>query len=197
MVQVDTDTLHHQLQQHHQLLQPQQQALPPAAVAAAVLAWVDRTLRYLNNSSAFKDAVLLTVLATPGSIMLPAVPTLLAAGGGEPINPNAVLAQAAAGDVGGSCAASGQQQLQQVQQQHRVVLKPLQSWEQLGGHALAISKQRPMLCLRRLPGVNRRDGCVKFSLQECCSSSGTLGLVADRLLPELAYKLGRAPKYGA
>eukprot|EP00878_Enallax_costatus_P039094 GHUV01044619.1.p2 GENE.GHUV01044619.1~~GHUV01044619.1.p2 ORF type:complete len:125 (+),score=26.38 GHUV01044619.1:527-901(+) len=85
-----------------------------------------------------------------------------------------------------SIAAQGQQ-----------LLRPLQSWQQLGGIPLNIDPQRPVLCMRRLPGVVRRDECARFSLQECCSNSGLLGLVTDRLIPEIAYKLGRAPKYGA
>ena len=73
----------------------------------------------------------------------------------------------------------------------------MQSCEQLAGKPLAVRRQQAVLCLRRLPGVIRRDGCSRFSLGDCCSSSGTLALLADRLLPEVAYKLGRAPKYGA
>lgn len=153
-----------------------------APAAAAALSWADKTLRYLNNSSAFKDTVLLTVLATPGSSQQPGAIPLLAATGGCELSPR----------VG--TAAPGQQQQQQPE---RKVLRPLQSCEQLAGKPLAVSQQRAILCLRRLPGVIRRDECSRFSLSECCSSSGGLALLADRLLPEIAYKLGRAPKYGA
>lgn len=146
-----------------------------------MLGWLDKTLRYLNNSSAFKDAVLLTVLATPGSSeQATSIPLLAAAGGVE------LIATAA---VGGPP--------QQEQQQTRRVLRPPQSFEQLAGKPLAVSRQRAVLCLRRLPGVIRRDSCSRFSLADCCSSSGMLCMLADRLLPEVAYKLGRAPKYGA
>lgn len=156
-------------------------ATPPAAAAAAaaVLSWADKTLRYLNNSSAFKDAVLLTVLVTPGSSQQPGAIPLLAAAGGGVLSPQ----------VGAAAPAQ--------QQPERRVLRPLQSCEQLAGKPLAVSQQRAILCLRRLPGVIRRDGCTRFSLSDCCSNSGSLALLADRLLPEIAYKLGRAPKYGA
>jgi hypothetical protein len=186
--------------------QQQGQDSPPAAAAAAVelLAWLDRTLRYLNNSSAFKDTVLLSVVATPGSAgPLPAAMPMLQAAGGCSI-PKARSSEA-------------QQQGKEIQQQQsqqqdglagtadaatlqpagRAVLRPLQSWQQLEGAKVAVDAKRPLLCMRRLPGVIRRDACNRFSLAECCSSSCVLGLLADRLLPEIAYKLGRAPKYGA
>jgi hypothetical protein len=153
-----------------------------------VLGWVDKTLRYLNNSSAFKDAVLLTVLATPGSSQQPVDIPMLAALGGTVVSSLT---------PSGHAQALEHQDQQQQQQQQRRVLKPMQSCEQLAGQPLAVNRQRAVLCLRRLPGVIRRDDCSRFSLQDSCSSSGSLALLADRLLPEVAYKLGRAPKYGA
>jgi hypothetical protein len=130
--------------------------------------------------------VLLTVLATPSGGQQPGAIPLLAAAGGCELSPHV------------STATPGQQQQQQQQQQPgRRVLRPLQSCEQLSGKPLAVSQQRAILCLRRLPGVIRRDDCTRFSLSDCCSNSGGLALLADRLLPEIAYKLGRAPKYGA
>jgi hypothetical protein len=182
----------------HTLQQKQQPGAPPspgsgmpssspaaatAAAAAALLSWLDKTLRYLNNSSAFKDTVLLTVLATQGSSQQAAAISLLEAAGGDELS--AVVA------------AGGSAQQQQQQGPLRRVLRPAQSCEQLAGQPLAVSQQRAVLCLRRLPGVIRRDECSRFSMSDCCSSSGMLAVLADRLLPEVAYKLGRAPKYGA
>lgn len=180
----------------HTLVQQQQQpgaaavsdSNLAAAAAAALLGWLDKTLRYLNNSSAFKDTVLLTVLATPGSSQQPDAIPLLAAAGGAELSPTATAAA-----TGGTSDQAQQQQQQWV----RKVLRPPQSCEQLAGQPLAVSHQRAVLCLRRLPGVIRRDECSRFSLGDCCSSSGTLAILADRLAPEIAYKLGRAPKYGA
>ncbi|WIA31621.1 hypothetical protein OEZ86_002505 [Tetradesmus obliquus] len=208
-----SSTEQQQQQQQGPQDQQQQHLQEPHPVAAAVelLAWLDRTLRYLNNSSAFKDTVLLTVVATPGAAgPLPAAVPLLQAAGGVPV-PELPSGAAQQKDTHGQ---QEQQQQQQQQQQRlagtaaqgaavvllpagRPVLRPLQSWQQLGGEAIAVDARRPLLCMRRLPGVIRRDGCNRFSLAECCSSSGVLGLLADRLLPEVAYKLGRALKYGA
>jgi hypothetical protein len=196
--------------QQQQGLQDQQQQAeesPSVAAAVVVLAWLDRTLRYLNNSSAFKDTVLLTVLATPGAAgALPAAVPLLQGAGGCPVSGTLQsAAQQQAKDnqkqqqqqKKNPAGAAGQQAAAVLQPAGRPVLRPLQSWQQLGGAEIAVDVKRPLLCLRRLPGVIRRDSCSRFSLAECCSSTGVLGLLADRLIPEVAYKLGRAPKYGA
>jgi hypothetical protein len=159
-----------------------------ANAAGCMLEWLDRTLRYLNNSDAFKDTVLLTVLATPGARRLQLPVPMLQQGAGSVLEPMSVRGQVS------------ETQQQQVCQDACIpvyVERPLQSWQQLGGVPIDICPCRPMLCLRRLPGVIRRDGCVKFTLTECCESSAMLGMLVDRLIPEIAYKLGRAPKYGA
>ena len=78
-----------------------------------------------------------------------------------------------------------------------VVPRPLQSWQQLGSGAVAADARRPALVLRRLPAVMRRDACARFSLAEVAARGGLGATLADRLLPEIAYKIGRAPKYGA
>jgi hypothetical protein len=192
-----------QQQQGPQDQQQQEQELPSVAAAVELLAWLDRTLRYLNNSSAFKDTVLLTVLATPGAAgPLPAAVPLLTAAGGCPI-PEAPSSAAQQEDQDSQqqqkslAGATVQGAAAALQPAGRPVLRPLQSWQQLGGAEVDVDVRRPLLCMRRLPGVIRRDDCNRFSLAECCSSTGVLGLLADRLLPEVAYKLGRAPKYGA
>ncbi len=42
-----------------------------------------------------------------------------------------------------------------------------------------------------------RDEAGALSLSECVLRGGHGSILVDRLLPELAYKLGRAAKYGA
>jgi hypothetical protein len=198
---------HQQQQQGPQHQQQQAGEASSLAAAVDVLAWLDRTLRYLNNSNAFKDTVLLAVLATPGAAgALPAAVPLLQGAGDCPVSS---MSQSAAQQLVNDNQQQQQQQVQEspagaashtaglLQPAGRPVLRPLQSWQQLGGAEIAVDVRRPLLCLRRLPGVIRRDSCNRFSLAECCSSTGVLGLLADRLIPEIAYKLGRAPKYGA
>jgi hypothetical protein len=195
--------------QQQQAQQQQQQHVeksPSVPAAVDVLAWLDRTLRYLNNSSAFKDTVLLTVVATPGAAgALPAAVPLLLGAGGYPLSGTLQNAeqqltkdnQQEQQQQKSLAGAAGQRAAAVWQPAGRPVLRPLQSWQQLAGAEIAVDDRRPLLCLRRLPGVIRRDSCSRFSLAECCSSTGVLGLLADRLIPEVAYKLGRAPKYGA
>lgn len=43
----------------------------------------------------------------------------------------------------------------------------------------------------------RRDEAVRLSAAEAATRGGGGCALLERLLPELAYKLGRAPKYGA
>jgi hypothetical protein len=171
-----------------------------------LLLWVDRVQRYLNNSTLYKETVLSALVVTPppGPPPASAASTAADAAAAEPVGAGAserslqrrykaVHVQNAAckewfvpgaGDEG--CSAC--------------VQRPVQSWQQLGGQVLAggaIDVRRPMLCCRRLPGVVRRDGCSRLSLVEGFSLGGMGPLMCDRLLPELAYKLGRAHKYGA
>lgn len=42
----------------------------------------------------------------------------------------------------------------------------------------------------------RQDSSKGFSYEECKKGAGG-GILLERLLPEIAYKLGRAHKYGA
>lgn len=196
IVHVDTHTL---LEGQEQQQQQQQQV---AATAAAVLSWLDLTLRYLNNSKAFKDVVLLSVLATAGAAgALPAAASILAdQAGGQQIRLHhwqMATGTDTATTNSGNTSSSGNADTHSTVAQGQQLLRPLQSWQQLGGVPLNIDMLRSVLCMRRLPGVIRRDDCDKFTLQQCCSNTGVLGLVIDRLIPEIAYKLGRAPKYGA
>jgi hypothetical protein len=150
------------------------------------LLWLDRTVRFLNSSSALRDAVLLTVVLTPGAGELPGSWLQAggsavqpgggdaAAGGGRPAAPGGAAAA-------GSCPA---------------VLRPPQSWQSSGGAPVEVAAGRPLLCLRRLPSVVRRDGCSRLCLADW-RQAGQGALLAERLIPELAYKMGCSLKYGA
>jgi hypothetical protein len=182
--------------------------------AVQVLTWFDRVLRYLNNEPLVKEALLLVVLLTPphGQQLPPPPAAAPAQGsaassssvwlqpGGTAITrsiPGVLQPPAATGTPEQG---AGKQQQQQQQQQERaaaVVLRPKQSWQMAGGGEVAADALRPLLCLRRLPGVIRRDGCSRLGLAEAWARGGMGPLLLERLLPELAYKMGRAPKYGA
>jgi hypothetical protein len=160
----------------------------------ALLEWADRTLRYLNNSAAFRDTVLLAVVATPGGADLG--PGLLQPGGARLLagTPSAASAPSApahssGGNSGGAMDGGGAGALP--------ATRPLQSWQQLGSGAAAVDARRPAVCLRRLPGVIRVDDASQLGLAECLERGCMVGTLADQLLAEIAYKVGRAPKYGA
>ena len=192
-----------------------------AGSAKAVLQWVDRVQRYLNNSTLFKETVLLVLVLTPppGAAALTALGTAAAA-------TCTASTAGTAGDGGGDShqdmeeCKQGLQRLYKGAEDSQItgprgwlapgvgdgasgtagVQRPVQSWQQLCGRVLsvdAVDVSRPMLCCRRLPGVVRRDGCNRLTLVEGYCKGGMGPLVCDRLLPELAYKLGRAHKYGA
>lgn len=198
----------------------------PAATADAsvqLLEWLDRTLRYLNNSTLFKEAVLLAVVLTPkgadlgsgwlqpgGAMLEPGQPVRLPPDSNRASSKPLSLQQQQA-DTSGPSAVVSSSSSQSSSSNHAghlqasdddpcfAVVRPKQSFQASGidGHLLDMDLQRPSLVLRRLPGVIRRDGCSSFSLLEWCRCSGELAIPADRLLPEIAYKVGRAPKYGA
>jgi hypothetical protein len=44
--------------------------------------------------------------------------------------------------------------------------------------------------------LRRRDNAQRFTAAECARGAAG-GMLLERLLPELAYKMGRASKYGA
>ncbi len=52
-------------------------------------------------------------------------------------------------------------------------------------------------CSSRPTAQVRRDRAQRLTLGEALASGGGGALLLEHLLPELAYKLGRAPKYGA
>lgn len=76
-------------------------------------------------------------------------------------------------------------------------LRPRQSWEVAGDLTVGCDAAAPLLVVQRLPAVVRVDSCRRLNLQQAAMKGGSVAKLAERMLPELAYKLGRAPKYGA
>ncbi|XP_078428502.1 rhomboid family protein [Wolffia australiana] len=78
------------------------------------------------------------------------------------------------------------------------LLQPCQSYCFKGGKRLDnIRHHHPMLVAQLQEGVTRRDMAGEFSFQEFQKRSGNLTILADHFLHEIAFKLWRAPKYGA
>ncbi|KAK9803194.1 hypothetical protein WJX73_001247 [Symbiochloris irregularis] len=77
------------------------------------------------------------------------------------------------------------------------LVRPMQSFQFLGTHAEETSAHHAILCLQYCPAIIRQDHLTKFDPARMCTAGGHGCILAERLLPELAFKLGFAPKYGA
>lgn len=75
--------------------------------------------------------------------------------------------------------------------------RPRQSWQTAADADVTADVQAPLLIVQRLPAVIRVDKCTRLDLDECASCGGGVAILAERMLHEIAYKLGRASKYGA
>ncbi|KAL4434842.1 hypothetical protein ABPG77_005369 [Micractinium sp. CCAP 211/92] len=173
---------------------------PTSGQAGAALAWADELLSQLNQAPGFRDTVLLSIVAGAGEQPLSLHPPLVQE------QPLLEFYQ------GPEQPPPHKQQLQhqQQQQQHLVpvvppravpgcppVRRPLQSYQFAGQERVAVDGQRPAAVVHRLPGVIRVDGAAALCLEEVQARGAAGCVLAERLLPEVAYKLGRAPKYGA
>ncbi|KAF5839501.1 hypothetical protein DUNSADRAFT_675, partial [Dunaliella salina] len=78
-----------------------------------------------------------------------------------------------------------------------LVNRPIQSFQFCGLSRIEVAHGAPAVVVRRLPGVIRRDRAERMKLSEAHQRGGQGTILADRLMYEIMYKLGRAPKYGA
>lgn len=78
------------------------------------------------------------------------------------------------------------------------LLRPRQSYTMRGGKILNdIRHHHPVLIAQWQDGVTRKDLAKTFSFNEFKEYGGNLAILADRFLHEVAFKLWKAPKYGA
>lgn len=78
------------------------------------------------------------------------------------------------------------------------LLHPRQSYTMKGGNTLNdIRHHHPLLIAQCQEGVTRKDMVREFSFKEFRERGGNLAILADRFLHEVAFKLWKAPKYGA
>ncbi|ONK66915.1 uncharacterized protein A4U43_C06F13430 [Asparagus officinalis] len=78
------------------------------------------------------------------------------------------------------------------------LLRPRQSYTMKGGKILNdIRHHHPMLIAQWQEGVTRKDLSKAFSFREFKEYGVNLAILADRFLHEVAFKLWKAPKYGA
>ncbi|XP_058725037.1 uncharacterized protein LOC131596411 [Vicia villosa] len=78
------------------------------------------------------------------------------------------------------------------------MLYPLQSYAMKGGVPRKdVRPHSPMLIAQLQHAVTRKDNAQRFSYQDFVENGGNLTIPADRFLHELAFKMWKAPKYGA
>ncbi|KAI3938469.1 hypothetical protein MKW92_030803 [Papaver armeniacum] len=75
---------------------------------------------------------------------------------------------------------------------------PRQSYTMKGANLINnIRHHCPMLITQWQEAVTRKDMAERFSFQDIKEKGGNLAIPADRFLHEVAFKLWKAPKYGA
>jgi 2,3-bisphosphoglycerate-independent phosphoglycerate mutase len=62
---------------------------------------------------------------------------------------------------------------------------------------LANREEEPMSVVYYHAGSTRRDEVQRFTERECREKGANLFISAEQFLSELAFKLGKTPKYGA
>ncbi|XP_057427459.1 uncharacterized protein LOC130720779 [Lotus japonicus] len=78
------------------------------------------------------------------------------------------------------------------------LLYPLQSYAMKGGFPRKdVRLHSPMLIAQWQDAVTRKDNAERFYFQDFMEHGGNLTIPADRFLHEIAFKLWKAPKYGA
>ncbi|KAL3154342.1 hypothetical protein ABBQ32_013824 [Trebouxia sp. C0010 RCD-2024] len=77
------------------------------------------------------------------------------------------------------------------------VVRPQQSHCISNMQPVSLCLSQSSLIIQHLPGVVRQDNVQTLSSSEIRMHGGGGCILAEHVLPELAYKLGRAAKYGA
>eukprot|EP00002_Diphylleia_rotans_P018246 TRINITY_DN3538_c0_g1_i6.p1 TRINITY_DN3538_c0_g1~~TRINITY_DN3538_c0_g1_i6.p1 ORF type:complete len:272 (+),score=48.08 TRINITY_DN3538_c0_g1_i6:51-866(+) len=74
---------------------------------------------------------------------------------------------------------------------------PIQSYQVYEGRAVTISSFQPAIVSYYMPNITRRDRCTAFDVEHAAKLGANSKLLVDQFLPEIAFKLGFTPKYGA
>ncbi|GIL51361.1 hypothetical protein Vafri_7361 [Volvox africanus] len=184
--------------------------------ALEALEWLDSLVKGLLMLPAIRERTLLVLMLSPAGHEMPVITSIGGVGGnsallqhgGMQLDPAAIivtprsLAQldpssgAAVAAVAATAGASGGLSLLDVPDLP-LVTRPVQSFELLGMEHVDTDARAPVLVARRLPGVVRRDRAERLGYREALTAGAMGAMVMDRLLPDVAYKIGRAPKYGA
>lgn len=77
-------------------------------------------------------------------------------------------------------------------------LHPQQTYKMKDGKLVdGVRDHHPLLVVHQMDGVTRRDFSASFSFQEFQKNGCNLTILADRFIHEIAFKLWKAPNYGA
>ncbi|KAG2447847.1 hypothetical protein HYH02_007303 [Chlamydomonas schloesseri] len=178
------------------LLLPGGAAAPPIDPAAAVL--TPHNPAQLGRSAGAALAAAAASISPAAAAAAAAAAGANTAAGGLAILDATLDADVAAGGLGSGAAAAAPPAAA-----FPLVARPLQSFEFLGLDRLTgpggcgVDVAAPLLVARRLPGVIRRDRAERLTYRDALAAGGLGCVQLERLLPEVAYKVARAPKYGA
>jgi hypothetical protein len=154
-------------------------------VARAALEWLDEFIRYLDTQPGFRDTVLLTLIL--GSTEnLPSALSLHSRCSTQPESGMRNNDDGSAKGVwpNGFCKPVPK-------------IRPMQTFQFSGANKVDVDLQRCALIVHRLEGVIRRDRVTSLDAAAVSQRGGGGCILVERVLPEIAYKLGRAGKYGA
>ncbi|KAK9841316.1 hypothetical protein WJX74_003746 [Apatococcus lobatus] len=153
--------------EHPVHLSTAQQHMTLAAQHGA-LVWVDGLLGALDNYPAVSKHLLISLVIRSGHNQLVPGPPVLAVD-----------------------AAEGRDKLWMSK------MRPTQSFQIVDGREVDVGDLQPARFIQCLPHVVRCDHLRDFSSDEWGSTGGLGAIHARHLLPEIAFRLGLAPKYGA
>ncbi|KAI7846349.1 hypothetical protein COHA_000186 [Chlorella ohadii] len=183
---------------------------PPGAGSSAALSsslaaleWADDLVRLLNQEPGFRETVLLTLVVGPGQcaeqpLLVQDQPLLQP---GQP-QPYGSAAPAAAAGTAASAAALERATAVAAAPVCLPVQRPAQSYQLAGLDRVSVDAHSPAVVVHRLPAVIRQAVTgsrvpVSYFIEAAVLPLAAGCILAERLLPEVCYKLGRAPKYGA
>lgn len=164
--------------------------LDPMSASCELLEWLDSLVRALDVIPGFKDVCLLSLVIGMAQPPPQQLPMSSWTGEHRKEEPDEVCRAAIDGDAR---TASGSGWVSREWN----VRRPMQSYQFSGPYEAKVDATWRAVVVHRLAGVTRRDRVQSLNFADIARSGGGGCILAERMLPEVAYKLGKAPKYGA
>lgn len=154
--------------------------------ACVALEWTDLLLRSLDSIPGFRDTVLTTLVVTPP----PPTPSLKTDGNSNIPMPRLLQHPLAQEQI--------ELDVRTLNSGEKVVLhRPLQSYQFCGMKQVKVDTERSAVVVHRLPGIVRKDRVEELNVAAIEAKGGGRCILGERMLFEIAYKIDKAPKYGA